>query len=251
MNYTKLIFPTVLAIAVLVGWTFPAFWYSKPIPDHPSLWLAPNTNIAGWIYEPIPINKSAEAVLVADSLSNGEFKSDSGALVRLFMADRKTERENEIGLFVHTPDRCWTEAGWKIISTVPDVIHVKVGSVVLPFERRVFEFADEQELVYFAGLIGGQPVPFRLDHNLSVAMRRQVGGNSTLLRALDGTVWKRLWRSFASREPLRGPKQFVRLSAPIRSMGLEQSDRLLKAFIENLARASEQQTPRYTSASGP
>jgi hypothetical protein len=168
-------------------------------------------------------------------LANGEFSRASGEVVRVFSAKRYVEKENDIGLFVHTPDRCWTEAGWKIVPVQPDCVEISVQGRKLLFERRLFATASQRELVYFGGLVGGQPLPYRLDHNLSVGMRsalRTAGGRGgSALRASDKRFWQRVWDSFVSRQPLLGPKQFVRLSTPIHGDDLTPGDRLLAEVL--------------------
>lgn len=214
-------------------WGFPKIWYTQQ-GDGQSVWFTERTEIAGWNYESIPIASSAEKILVADRTVNGEFQSQ-GKTVRVFSAKRYQERSNEIGLFVHTPDRCWVEGGWKIEPTTPDMMEVVAHGVPLRMERRLFDFNGQQELVYFCGLIGGQTLPYRLDHNLSVAMRTALKDSATAgsaARASDSHFWKRLWASFRSRRQLSGPKQFIRISTPVRG-DLKEADDLLRSFVGN------------------
>ncbi len=223
--------PSVLLIAI---WIFPTVWYTRTDPQLHQVWLNGKTNIAGWNYAEVPVSKSAEAVLVADQLVNGEFSSSDGTVVRVFSAKRYNESLNEIGLFVHTPDRCWTESGWTMEPAQPEVKELFVKGIPILFERRVFTFGEQRELVYFSGLVGGQPLPYRLDHNLSVGMRhalRQAKDQTgTSLRASDKRFWARVWDSFLARRPLAGPKQFLRISTPLR--GNPQSvDALLEHFL--------------------
>ena len=137
--------------ALIAGlWIFPAFWYTSPGKGN-RVWFAERTEVHGWNFEPVPISASAERVLVADRTVNGEFRR-AGEAVRVFSAKRFIENPNEIGLFVHTPDRCWVEGGWKIEPIAPQVQEVKLHGVTLQMERRLFEFGSNRELVYFCGL---------------------------------------------------------------------------------------------------
>jgi hypothetical protein len=221
-------------LAVIAAlWLFPAFWYTNA-GEGDRVWFRERTDIAGWEFEPVPISASAERVLVADRTVNGEFRREDEA-VRVFSAKRFVENSNEIGLFVHTPDRCWVEGGWKIQPIAPEVQEVRVRGVTLRMERRLFEFGNNRELVYFCGLVDGRSLPYRLDHNLSVGLRTGGEGNPTASgargRASDIHFWHRLWGSFESRRALSGPKQFIRVSTPVHGEDLEEADARLQMFL--------------------
>jgi hypothetical protein len=176
----------------------------------------------------VPIGHSAEKVLVADRIVSGEFRNSEGMLVRVFSAKRHRENPNEIGLFIHTPDRCWTEGGWKLEMSVPDSLELTLHGTSIPFERRIFEIKGQRELVYFAGLVSGRGLPYRLDHHQSIATR---AGLASLTQALDPHFWHRLWDSFKSRTQLQGPKHFLRISTPIEGRDLTECDEMLKGFL--------------------
>ena len=228
--------PLVFGVSVLMLWAFPTVWYTGTGPGEP-IWFAEKSEVEGWTYEAVPIAASAERVLVADRIFNGEFRNQRGEPVRVFSAKRYVEDQNEIGLFVHTPDRCWAEGGWKIEPSTPEVSNLKVHGVAIQAERRIFRFGDNQELVYFWGTVDGQALPYRLDHNLGVGTKD--GRSVTRLqrvvrRATDGLLWQRLWTSFQSRRKLAGPKHFVRISTPITSLHgaeLAEADLRLKEFV--------------------
>ncbi|MCL5097695.1 MAG: EpsI family protein [Candidatus Omnitrophica bacterium] len=230
-------FRIIIIVSVLVTglWAFPGFWYHQLRGSAPLFWLAERAHIDGWTYQEIPVSKAEEKALVADRIVSGKFTGTNGEAVSVFSAKRYNESRNDIGLFVHTPDRCWTEAGWKIQPASPDCVQVDVHGIKLMFERRVFCAGSDRELVYFAGIAGGRPLPYRLDHNLSVALKYQMDkglDNSGMsLRASDSRLWDRVWESFVSRSPLLGPKQFIRIGTPIRSLDLVKEDALLRDFL--------------------
>ena len=230
---------SILMFSGLLGfcWGYPHIYYNKSQLGESRHWLQERTTVAGWVYTNLPISKAAEAVLVADELVNGEFSNDKGGLVRVFSAKRIKEKQNEIGLFVHTPDRCWTESGWKLEEATPDSVDLSIHSARMIIERRIFVHpSGARELVYFGGMVNGQSLPYRLDHNLSVGLRHQLqaagdrsGGS---LRASDRRFWVRVWDSFRSRRPLLGPKQFIRISTPLKSSAdLPVQDDLLGSFL--------------------
>ena len=226
--------PTVGLIAVIAGlWLFPSFWYTH-FGEGNGVWFAERTEVNGWTFESVPIIASAERVLVADRTFNGEFRR-AGEAVRVFSAKRYVENSNEIGLFVHTPDRCWVEGGWKIEPVSPQVQEVTIHAVTLRMERRIFNFRGNRELVYFCGLVGGRTLPYRLDHNLSVGTRTAGEANQaasgTVERASNLHFWARLIDSFQGRRAFTGPKQFIRISTPLRSDNTTDADALLQAFL--------------------
>lgn len=229
----------ILALLVAVCWVFPRFWYTRAAEGQSMVWYVARTNVPGWRFEPQAVDKSAEARLAADSVTFGEYRREEGEVVRLFTARRFAERSEEIGLFVHTPDRCWTESGWKIEPVDGDYQEVDLGGGRYGVERRLFTHpAGARELVYFFGLVGGQPLPYRLDHNLGVGQRFRrealADRSGTGLRAADRVLWRRVWDSFANRRPLLGPKEFVRISTPVLGSSLERPDALLKAALAEL-----------------
>jgi hypothetical protein len=229
-----LVLPLALTAAVAGLWAFPRVWYTQRSSEQVH-WFFERESVEGWTYRDEPVGKAAENVLVGDRMVNGEFISQDGRMVRVFSAKRYEEKANEIGLFMHTPDRCWTQIGWRVEENLPEMIEVMVHGVTLPVERRIFVHQNHRELVYFAGLVGGEPLPYRLDHHLSVAKRYQVrnlrgDGASAGLRASDSQFWSRLWDSFTNRRELLGPKHFVRISTPL-GADVAAADRRLREFL--------------------
>lgn len=233
---SKNLFGIIGGLVVMVIWIFPNFWYTKEVRDEGREWFEERTEISGWEYVDKPVAESAEKALVADTVFNAEFNEVStGNRVLAFSARRMKEDMNEIGLFVHTPDRCWTEGGWNIVPVQPETVSVTIGEREIQFERRVFDFQGHKQLVYFSGLIGGQTLPYRLDHNLSVAMRYQLDASretatGTSARSNDERFWQRIWESFLSRRKITGPKQFIRVSTELFG-GADEEDTILQAFL--------------------
>lgn len=221
----------VLGVAVLALWIFPSIWYVRGGTGD-KVWFVEQTELPGWTFEEMPISAAAERTLVADRTVSGEFRGEDGVPIRVFSAKRYVENPNEIGLFVHTPDRCWVEGGWKIEPAEPGVQELTVHGVPLQLERRIFDFRGNRELVYFCGLVDGRVLPYRLDHNLSGKVRSE-SGMRTARFARSTHFWTRLWESFTNRRELSGAKQFVRISTPLRGEELEDADLRLKAFLSS------------------
>ena len=225
----------ILSGALLVVWLFPQFWYSKTDPRQGYFWLAEQNRLPGWQYQETPVSEAAEAVLAADKIVNGEFRGAGGTIVRVFSAKRYAERESEFDMFSHTPDRCWTSVGWKLEPTAPDSIELDLHGMTLRLERRIFVTGTQRELVYFGALVGGQPLPYRLDQYLDVGRKRtekSPGGIfGRMIGALDARLFGWPWKSFVNRRPLTGPKQFIRVSTPVAGTDTQNADTLLKGFF--------------------
>lgn len=224
-----------LVCSAFIGaiWAFPHFWYNKAAPSG-GIWYSATTNISGWKYEASPVAKSAEAALVADEAEAGEFRRDSD-VVRVFFANRYSARQNEIGLFTHTPDRCWMQVGWEIEDAQPTVLELELHGAPVSVERRIFKTKGHRELVYFFGMSNGSRLPFRLDHNLNIAMRLQektaARARATLERATDKKYWSVVWDSFSSRAEHAGPKQFLRISTPVYGNRVDAADQILQDIL--------------------
>jgi len=228
---------TVLLFSGLVAvlWVFPNFWYTRAGRSQDFRWLAENTNVPGHFYRSVPVNEVAEAFLVADRLSNGEFSRTGGLPVRVFSAKRYLKKENEIGLFSHTPDRCWTSAGWKMEPLERDYCEVEVHGMRILFERRLFTAGVQRELVYFGALVGGKPLPYRLNQYAAAAQGREglfaADRTGTLRRLAQSRMWGWAMESFFTRTPLLGPQRFIRLSSSVDTAGLGAADQRLQELI--------------------
>ena len=228
----------VIGVSVLLLglWGFPKIWYTHVDREVDRFWFSAKDEVSGYEFVDQPIGDAMERRLVADETFNGQFLDSSNNAVLAFIAKRHSESINEIGLFVHTPDRCWTEGGWKIQPIQPDYVEVEIQGDKIGFERRLFVAGSRFELVYFTGMVGGQTLPYRLDHNLSVAMKYQFekerkDTTGTGNRMVDSKLWGRVWDSFKSRRPLLGPKQFIRISTTVNPDQLEPGDVRLAHFL--------------------
>jgi hypothetical protein len=226
----------LFASAVGVLWAFPAFWYQGAGKDAEFFWLAEQTHVPGWVFKDVPIAKATEAVLVGDRMMNGEFISgDASRVIRVFSAKRYLQKENEIGLFSHTPDRCWTSAGWKIQLIEPESVECQVHGLTMRFERRLFVHDEGGELVYFGAIAGGKTLPYRLDQYLAANLKKtektKGDSESTLLRLGSSRMWGWTWDAFVHRTALGGPQQFIRVSTPVAGNDLASADERLRSFL--------------------
>jgi len=229
------VWPTtaLLSLAVIVLWQFPRFWYSRTDPRQGFFWLGEQAQLTGWRFKDEPVSDTAEAVLAADKIVNGEFVKENGPAVRVFSAKRYSEKESEFDMFSHTPDRCWTSVGWKVEPVAPEFIALNLHGMEVTFERRVFVKGAHRELVYFGALVGGQPLPYRIDQYRDIGVKRgekTPGIFGKALGAVNARFLSWPWKSFVNRRPLTGPKQFVRVSTPLAGETRD-ADALLSEFL--------------------
>jgi hypothetical protein len=226
---------TWLSLAVAGLWMFPSFWYTRTDPGRGYFWLAEQSGIRGWQFTEEPISQAAEAVLAADKVVNGEFAGDGSRLVRVFSARRYLPNEGEFDMFAHTPDRCWTSVGWEVESAAPECVDVDLHGLAMRLERRVFRKGAHRELVYFGALVGGQPLPYRLDQHQNIAARRTAKAPTGIFGKMIGAIDARYFawplKSFVNRRPLGGPKQFIRVSTPIVGNSSDSADSLLQEIL--------------------
>lgn len=221
-------------LLVLFLWGGPALWYSRP-PDGVAWPLELRPRLDGWHYEPGNISDAEGRALLADHVETGTYQRQGQVPLRWFAANRGFATVNEIGLFAHTPDRCWTQSGWTLESSLPETKMIHHQGKQWQLERRLFRLGNHLELVYFGGLIQGQPPRFRLDHNLSVAQRKQNKGlnmsTELQLRLTDGRLWGRVADAFRSRTPLSGSRTFFRVSVPVAPGAVQEGDALIESVL--------------------
>lgn len=218
---------------------FPRVWFTQSDPDVRAVWFRERTNAPGWTFGPLSVTESEERQLAADTLFMGAFSGSSGQGVVLFSACRFNENPHQLGLFVHTPDFCWSQVGWRMENGHKDVVAFELHGVPVSAERRVFLRSDgRRELVYFFGLVGGQPLRSRLNHNYAIALRSAVSPNGVSgapsVAGFDPLIWRRLWDAFRERRQLLGPKQFVRVSTPVSANGDAAGDAFLQRALTEL-----------------
>ena len=225
-----------LALGLLLLWQFPAVWYAGKSDEMRYQWFGLNEKISGWEFSEIPVGEAAEAILVADRMHNGTYSQGAdGPLVRVFSAKRFEEKENAVGLFSHTPDRCWTNTGMVIEESEPYVKRLTIHGVEMVMERRLFGMGSQRELVYFGALVGGSALPYRMDQYLGSGRRREgvVGGDrgGSIARLVNSRVWTWAFESFVKRARLAGPQQLIRISTPVVA-SVEVADARLEGFFE-------------------
>jgi hypothetical protein len=140
--------PLVLPAFVLVvaiGMQGVKFFHETPKPHDPHLaQVIPLTIPGGWTGADVPLgadefmSNEVEKVLNYDAVLNREFSRDGetfGVYVAYWGAGKMPTRL----VASHTPDRCWTENGWRCLAMKFKQPEIFEGAVLQPAEWRVFE----------------------------------------------------------------------------------------------------------------
>ena len=215
-------------------WAFPSLWYSGVDPTQAFTWLAERREIPGWRFGSAPVSDSAEATLVADETVNGAFQSAAGGVVRVFIAKRYAANSVGMGVLGHPPDLCWTSAGWRLQRVEPSWVDCEVQGLAIRWERRLFETSGHKELVYYGAVVGGRPLPYRLDQYLAWAAAkadRESAAEHLKERLTDRGYWGPVWGAFVNRVALQGPQEFIRASTPVVGGDLTAADDCLRRFL--------------------
>lgn len=233
----------VLSLLLLLLWRFPDYWYTSEWDD--SIWFAEQEDVEGWEYSEHSVNKAVESILAADKTIHGEFRgSGEGDVVSVFSAKRFIQKWDKGSLFSHTPDRCWTGIGMKILPEGPFFVERKLHGIHLILERRIFAFEGDRELVYFGTIVGGES--YRLDQFLDSEMNRENLGERLgvfrgfIERLSNSRIWSKSIESFLNRERFIGPQHMFRVSTSVQGSLDSAEDRLKEILKKWLVPASYQ-----------
>lgn len=225
---------TILVILVVGCYVFPSLWYQGEPPKDRMFWLKEQLAPAGWAFEPIPVPAVAESSISADRYFSGVFRNASGSAVTVFTAKVFEDSGSGMKIFAHTPDTCWPTVGWRQVPIEPSYIEMELHGKNVVFERRLYRAGTRSELVLFGALVGGKPLPYRLNHWQSYSqVVAESGTNANLLtsRFFQKETWQLVVNSFRTQRPLEGAKHFIRLSTAAQLDSLQQADTLLREFL--------------------
>jgi hypothetical protein len=140
----SLILPA-LVLMVAVAMQGVKFFRETPKPRDPHLVQAvPLTLPGGWTGADVPLganefmSNEVEKVLNYDAVLNREF-SRGGESFGVYVAYWGAGKMPTRLVASHTPDRCWTENGWRCLAMKFKQPEIFEGSVLQPAEWRLFE----------------------------------------------------------------------------------------------------------------
>ena len=247
-------------------------------PPSSGIWLTARTNLPGYTFVPEPVSDAVKETLGTTNIVSGTFyniaadgnqKSEPASDVRhlssgtdlhplasdritVFLATWSAESKKPLLMLGHTPDICWTGAGWKPVElgqprqvlidlpttegrsqrSEPTSVLRPPSSRPLPFSCRAFESPDRttRELAVWCTLIDGQLLAESMPSERASV---QVVTSAAHVRM---TILDRLVRATRQRLPVRGEKQFMRYSMPMNGdwrITLEKSKSLVPFHLQS------------------
>jgi hypothetical protein len=134
-----------LVLATAVGMQGVKFFHETPKPHDPHLaQTIPLTIPGGWTGADVPLganeflSNEVEKVLNYDAVLNREF-SRGGETFGVYVAYWGAGKMPTRLVASHTPDRCWTENGWRCLAMKFKQPEIFEGAVLQPAEWRIFE----------------------------------------------------------------------------------------------------------------
>lgn len=217
------------SLTLIVVLILPSLWYNNKYPVGNKVDLNMfQRDIKGWTFKSVDIEDAIEKLIKSDKIVNGMYTNyEKHMEINLFVTEKISNDLNDFPecILSHTPDRCWPSVGWKVEEAVPNLTVIEFEDHSIIFERRIFSYNGIRQLVYFTGLLNGQQLPFRLNHNYK-------NYRNDIYKIFNEDVMQRLTQTFKSRLTLKGKKNFIRFSTEI-NYGLKQTERDFSDFISS------------------
>lgn len=177
--------------------------------------------IAGWSERDLPlganefVSKAAEKTLNYDEVVYREYRRD-GVYFTVYVAYWGAGKMPTQLVASHTPDRCWTENGWRCLEMKFRQSFVVGGSAMKPAEWRLFEPPNRGKPIYvlFWHLVNGRvydygerfnsiPDPFRWGKD---AVQQALLGRQEqyFIRVASSEAPEKLWSDPGYMEVMRG-----------------------------------------------
>lgn len=134
----------VLVLAVAVAAQGMHFFHETPKPRGPHLAVSVPATLPGWTAREVPLganeflSSEAEKVLNYDEVVNREFSRGAESF-QVYVAYWGAGKMPTRLVASHTPDRCWTENGWKCVAMKFKLAESFEGAALQPAEWRLFE----------------------------------------------------------------------------------------------------------------
>lgn len=200
----------LFVVGICAAWAW--FNVAPPPPTHAYRFLI-KTNLPGWRFEPIPLNAKVIETLATTNLLNGTFHDSHGERISIFLGEWRANRGHELSVVAHTPDVCWTRAGWTAITAeFGNSMDLAIAEETIPFEVRVFRPPNggPEELTLWCTLVNGQPYG-ELDR-FHPAQAQPEDSGDLASRTSRRLAASHLLNALKTRTTGTGEKQFIRLS---------------------------------------
>ena len=220
MRRWSLVLP-ILVLAIAVGAQFMGTFRETPVPRPAHLAQAVPLLTPGWSARDVPLGATefiaseVEKVLNYDEVINREY-SRAGEHLGVYVAYWRAGKMPTRFVASHTPDRCWTENGWRCLEMKFKQTETFEGDALKPAEWRLFEPPRGGSPVYvlYWHLVEGRPYDSGERFNdvpspllwWKDAVQQIVSGSREqyFIRLTSSAPWETLWNDPGFAEVLRG-----------------------------------------------
>jgi Protein of unknown function (DUF3485) len=188
-------------------------WFNRPQKNQENLITLVRTNLGGWNFQEIPVGETVERQLGTTKTLNGKYTNSKQERISVFVAEWPSTAHSGMESLGHTPDICWTAAGWEY-STVDYLPTPKIkinGIEILPTVR-LFKSPIESrlELACWWTTINGQVYEIDFPSQNQLAIRQH---EKSFAEYLGRAKWGKFFiHSIASRLKSNHQKQIIRIS---------------------------------------
>lgn len=149
------------ALALFSALVVAAFWRTEDKPGKPRhLAQVLPANLSGWESKDVPLGETeavrgaVEQTLRFDDALFREYRSAAGSF-SVYVAYWQPAKMPVQVVASHTPDRCWSSAGWTCVEVAHRRSMGETNAILRPGERRVFEAPNKARLhVQYWHLVG-------------------------------------------------------------------------------------------------
>lgn len=200
----------LFALGICTAWA----WFNVAPPSSGARYrLSISTNISGWRFEPGSLNARVLETLGTTNLLNGTFHGPNGERISIFLGEWLAAGNHELSVVAHTPDVCWTSAGWTPSTAgYGNSMDLAVAEETIPFEVRAFRPPNSgtEELTLWCTLVNGQP--YRELDRYPLIESNLPESNAVASRSSRRLAASYLLNALKNRTAGSGEKQFIRLS---------------------------------------
>jgi hypothetical protein len=226
----------LFVLGVCASW---AWFHVAPTKPKDRYHFTIRTNTPGWQYEPVPLSNEVTKILATTNLLNGILHGPQGERIAVFLGEWKADRAQELSVVAHTPDICWTRAGWTPTpSPLGTSIELAFREATIPFEVRTFRPPDggPEELTLWCTLVNG--CPYTETGPLPPAVLNATDNQLQVDTSSRRLLRSHLLNALKSRFSATGEKQFIRFSTKIIKNSVAEIE-ILKAPMRDLVKIAQ------------